>query len=406
MKSSLFVVCCASLSWLYACNDIPQAPPEAVPSAPTSRRILIDSQFYADYSHAIVYPSLVLSGTTTFGLTYGLFEYGRYRFAGCPVGCEQRRNWVVGDPDTSRGSLGDYGASAAVDDRMETAYQLWTPAGSPTLKYASCFGLCQRSSGWSVTNVDTNHAGFFVSLAARFGATHIAYVTLATSSAADTGLGLHYAVCSSDCTRMDAWSRTSVDSGAYGETQIVIDPAGVAHIVYQRGSLDDHLRYARCTAACTTTANWRLSTIGTGMYTSLAVDANANLTLAYVDTAGAILRVATCAAGCASGVWTEGVVTTPESWVNDVALTVAPSGKLYMAYTTSTALAATDYGIIRLGRCTSECAVAASWHFVTVDSSERYHPWVVSLALDSAGHAGIAHANSYGMYFTLLKELP
>lgn len=102
MKSAALVAGAVSLA-LIACNDIPQAPPEVVPTAPTVTKIRIDSQFYADYSNAIVYPSLVLSGTTTFGLTYGLWEAGRYRFAGCPIGCEERRNWVVGDPDTTAG---------------------------------------------------------------------------------------------------------------------------------------------------------------------------------------------------------------------------------------------------------------------------------------------------------------
>lgn len=415
MKPSQFVVSCALFNWLCACKDIPQAPPEIVPAAPTYAKIRIDSQFPSDVGRAIVYPSLVLSGTTTFGLTYGLDEpepTPRFRFAGCSVACEVRRNWFVGNPDTSLGSLGAYSASAAVDDRMQTAYQLWPNAADPVLKYASCVALCQRSSSWSVTNVDTNRVtGFFVSLSARFGATHIAYITARQLGIADTADGLRYAVCSNDCTTIDAWTKTTVDTSANGETQIAIDPAGVVHIVYQRFGPAGNLRYARCTAACTTRANWELSTIGAGIYPSLAVDAGANLTLAYVDTTGSRVRFATCAAGCASGIWTDGVVTTPEGWANDVELAAAPSGKVYLTYgtisrTPSPEYGFVEYGLVRLGGCMSACSVAANWHFVTVDSTTWYHPWVVSLALDSVGHAGVAHADSYAMYFTLVKELP
>ena len=405
MKHARVIACVASLCGL-ACKDIPQAPPEVVPTAPTFTKIRIDSQVNADYSYGIAYPSLVLSGTTTFGLTYGLTERGRYRFAGCPIGCEERRNWVVGDPDTTAGFNGTYSASAATDESMQTAYQLWTRGAAPLLKYASCIAQCQRASSWSSTAVDTNSVtGFFVSLGARFGTTHIAYVTAEQLGIGDTTGGLRYAACSTDCTTMNAWTRTAVDVDAYGETQIAVDPAGVVHIVYRRLG-DDNLRYARCAAVCTTTANWQLSAIAPGVSPSLAVDASANLALAYVDSARGLLRVAACAAGCASGVWTEGVVATPEGWTNDVALTISPSGKLYLTYATMTSLSFDGYGLVRLGGCVSQCSLAANWSFVTVDSTERYQPWVVSVALDSAGHAGIAHADSYAMYFTLVKELP
>lgn len=405
MKPALVVACVASL-WGLACKEIPQAPHEVVPTAPTFTKIRIDSQFNADYGNAIVYPSLVLSGTTTFGLTYGLSEAGRYRFAGCPIGCEERHNWVVGDPDTTAGFTGFYSASAATDESMQTAYQLWTRGARPVLKYASCIAQCQRPSSWSTTAVDTNSVtGFFVSLGARFGTTHIAYVTAEQLGIGDTTGGLRYAACSTGCTTMHAWTRTAVDIDAYGETQIAVDPAGVVHIVYRRLG-DDNLRYARCAAACTTTANWQLSAITAGVYPSLAVDESANLALAYADSAVGPLRVATCAAGCATGVWTEGVVATPEGWTNDVALTISPSGKLYLTYGTITSMGLDGYGMVRLGGCASRCSLAANWSFITVDSTKSYQPWVVSVALDSTGHAGIGHADSYAMYFTLVKELP
>ena len=415
MKSAALFAGAVSLA-LVACKDVPQAPPDVVPPPPPATTIVIDSQFYADYAYAITYPSLVVSGPTTFGLTYRLWEAGLYRFAGCPIDCENRRNWVVGDADTAADDRAEYNAATTSDDRMQTAYQLWPSGATAVLKYASCVALCQHMANWSTTNVDTTaQTGFFVSLAARPGQTHIAYLTLAGNSQ-QTQTGLHYARCSSDCLTMNAWTTTRVDSAAYGDTQIAVDPADVVHIVYTVPDPSDpfflRLKYARCATGCSSTSNWQMFMIGPGHLPSLAVDAGANLTLAYVVD-GRPAHVATCATGCPAGAWQGGaVVDVPEGkFVYDVSLVPAASGRTYLAYGTTVTDSgtngySTNYGIVRLGRCDVTCSDSSNWRFMTVDSTATTSPYFVSLALDSAGHAAIVHASSAFVRFSLVKQLP
>src|SRR5262245_3769957 len=407
------VVCMVSVCWLNACKDIPQAPPETVPTPVPSTTIVIDSQFNADYGGAIPYPSVIVSGTTTFGITYGMMELGKFRFAGCPIGCEERRNWVVGDLDTSgQVIVGAYSAAADDGGRLQTAYDRPMPLKS-SLKYASCAALCHYTSSWSFTVVDTvGVTGYNVSMAAKLGRTHIAYITPGQLGVVSR---LRYAACSGDCLTVAEWSSTTVDTGAYGDTQIAVDPMGAVHIVYQtRDSIQRNLVYARCAISCSTAANWQIFRIGGGARPSLAVDASGNLTLAYVegfdefDEPDSIVT-AICAAGCASGAWQRADVLFKGQNVRDVSLAVGASGTTFIAYGATvpapgdSVYEVIDYGILRLGHCSSNCALASSWQFLTVDSVRWYRPDHVSLALDSAGHAGIAHSNSGALRFSLIK---
>lgn len=407
------VVCMVSMCWLIACKDIPQAPPETVPTPSPSTTIVIDSQFYADYTHAIPYPSVIVSGTTTFGITYGMVEYGQFRFAGCPIACEERRNWVVGSPDTSSSGIGHYSAAADDGGPMQTAYQAWPNTGPAKLKYASCAALCQYTSSWSTTSVDTvGGTGYFVSMAAKLGRTHIAYITHGELGVVSR---LRYAACSGDCLTMGEWSTTTVDTGAYNDTQVAVDPMGAVHILYQiSDSIQRNLMYARCAIGCGNTANWQTFRIGAGTLPTLAVDASGNLTLAYVDGFYEFdepdsIVTAICAAGCASGAWQSGGVLFKGQSVRDVSLAAGASGEALLAYGATvrgpgdSINEVIDYGILRLGNCSSNCALASSWQFLTVDSVRWFGPDYVSLALDSAGHAGVAHSTSGALRFSLIK---
>lgn len=402
MKFARIVIGVASLCVWGACKDIPQAPPEVVPTVSPYTTILIDVDPYNDYS-APQYPSLIVSGPTTFGLVYGLVDMGKIRFAGCPNGCDQRNYWVVGTPDSNT-VIGRFVSAVLAHERLEIAYQAKSSIGSnPGLRFATCPGLCQRSTGWSVTDIDTvAYTGNFVSMAAAAGTTHIAYVTIEAQ--------LRYTVCAGGCENPSAWHATTVDSvGSTFETQVGVDGSGTVHIVYVASdqSGGEHLKHARCSAACDISTNWQTSTIGPGSLPSLTVDASGELHLAYVDSTGHGIRVAHCPTGCAGGTaWQASSIVVgandgPRVW--DVALIAQHAGKLHLAYSASR-FDSVHYDVIRLGSCTSSCLTSQSWSFGTIDSARFNTTTFVALAADSVGHIGVARARTAALRFTLVKE--
>lgn len=364
--------------------------------------IVVDSQFGADYDHAIRYPTIAVSAGTTLNLLYGLFETGRLRYAGCPIACDERRNWRVGDPDS--GTTGDFVGAAVGNQQVHVAFQAWRPAGFPAyLKYGACPGLCDQSSHWAVTEVDTvGNTGWLVSMAADPAAVHIAYLRYANP------MQLRYATCSASCGSAGSWSLTTIDTAqGFGETQIVHDATAGLHIVYEvldiQGTNPPSLRYTTCSAVCTDAANWHTVPIGTGRLPSLSVTSDGRLSLVYVDGAGTI-RAAICAFACTTGGWPSAPLVVSNS-VTDVALAIASDGRWHLAYANDGGADFTDR-VVRYAVCASTCVDSLNWRSMTIDSIQIPPVYFVALAVDSTNRVSLAHATSGALRLTTIKRAP
>jgi hypothetical protein len=386
---------------LTACDNA-QAPPEVVPPPPAFTTIVVDSQFGADYDHAIRYPTIAVSEGTTLNLLYGLFENGQLRYAGCPIACDERRYWRVGTSDS--GSAGDFVGAAVANQQIHVAFQAWRPAGFPAyLKYGTCPGLCDQSSNWTGTEVDTlGNTGWLVSMTADPAAVHIAYLRYANP------MQLRYATCAASCGSASSWSLTTIDTAqGFGETQIVHDATAGLHIVYEvldiHGTNPPSLRYTTCSAACTSAANWHTVPIGTGRLPSLTMTSDGRLSLAYVDGPGTI-RAAICAVACVTGGWSSAPLVASSS-VTDVALAIAPDGGWHLAYADDGIVESRDR-VVRYATCASSCSDSLNWRSMTIDSTEFAPTYFVALAIDSTNRVTLAHATSGVLRATTIKRAP
>ncbi len=396
----MLLVCAAAT--FAACDDA-HAPPEVVPPPPAYTTVVVDSQFGADYDHAIRYPTIAVSAGTTLNLLYGLFEMGQLRYAGCPIACDERRNWRVGDPDS--GTAGDFVGAAVGNQRIHVAFQAWRPAGFPAyLKYGACPGLCDQPSKWTVTDVDTvGNTGWLVSMTANPAAVHIAYLRYANP------MQVRYATCAAACGSASSWSLTTIDTAqGFGETQIVHDALGGLHVVYEvldiHGTSPPALRYATCSADCRIAANWQMTPLGAGHLPSLTMTGDGRLSLAYVDGSGAI-RAAMCRPACTTGGWSSTAIVTATTAVTDVALLVGPDGHWHLAYSDVGGLEP-DNQVVRYSTCASTCADSLNWQSLAIDATQFPPVYFVALAVDSTNRVTVAHATSGALRVTTIMRSP
>lgn len=90
-----------------------------------------------------------------------------------------------------------------------------------------------------------------------------------------------------------AWPSITLDNGVPSGPSLVLDASGTLHLAY--GVLPD-IKYATCSASCSSVASWRSVTIDQGEWPSLAIDGAGRLHMTYWASGKA--SYATCAASC------------------------------------------------------------------------------------------------------------
>jgi hypothetical protein len=190
--------------------------------------------------------------------------------------------------------------------------------------------------------------------------------------------GLKYATNASG-----SWVTTLVDSGSFrdGTTSIALDSAGRAHISYckeVRYPADHRLMYATNASGSWVTGTIESSTTtSVGYYSSIGVDKDDVVHVAYSGITDAVLRYATSAAG--SGAWSPSDITGAAG--AQVALGLDAAGKAHVMYRR------TGGG---LGYATN---ATGTWAASLVDALGGNYP---SVAVDGDGRVHASHVHISG----------
>lgn len=106
---------------------------------------------------------------------------------------------------------------------------------------------------------------------------------------------MKYATCAADCGAAASWKTVAADTFAdMGEfTSIAVDRFGRVHASYLSEG-QGNLKYATCAKQCEEAASWRAAIVdatpGVGMSTSLALEDNGRVHVAYYDSNGGDLK--------------------------------------------------------------------------------------------------------------------
>lgn len=316
-------------------------------------------------------------------VTYRDRSSGSLKYATCTSRCASALSWQSGIIDqVANGAAGAAWTSLAVDGsgRLHVGYR---DGRNNDLKYATCTGGCTVAGNWQIAVVEQSGAySSYISLAVHTDQRlHIAYQ--------GPDLTFRYATCAVSCSVGGNWQTTVLEAngtlGVGAHTSLVVDPAGRAHVIYQRAL--GGLRYATCPSGCAVPANWQSATIDVdGHYASLYVDAGGRLHASYIvsfDT----LRYATCAAAC----------TNPASWqVTAVEATgfrafyssikLDRLGRIHVSYQSSPG----GNDRLRYITCAADCNSAASWQGAVVDQTNDTG-YFNSLLVDAAGRVHVAY---------------
>lgn len=326
--------------------------------------------------------SLEVDGLGRLHLSYRDATNGDLRYATCEAACTVADNWTSVAVDQVE-DVGLY--SSLVIDPAGALHITYYAVTANDLKYAACAADCTTAANWTAIAVDqTGSVGWWGSLAVDgSGRLHAAYYDL-------TNGVLKYAGCTAACTTPANWTTVPVDvTGGGGYTaSIAVDGTGRLHVGYH--SFDNvELRYATCGAACTTAANW--TAIGVsgpvgGQYASLAVDGDGAVHMTYLHGPDGDLVYTTCtAAQCTSGAnWT----TVPVDQGGEVgtysSLAVDGSGRLHVSYLDGT------NDDLKYATCAAACTTAASWQAATVDQAGMVGA-LSSLAVDGLGRLHVSY---------------
>jgi len=399
---------------LAACREVPQAPVVTPPPPPTSVTVALDTILgpYLDVSDQWGEPALFVGSDQSVHVITMNNWNSLQRYHGCASQCDHPALWFAATADTFTndfGSGGWYtGAVLAADGfhavRTVTVYGYY----GPTILYEACPGDCDIAAHWSVSYLFVGHGwmpgqpwlGGGQPLASdASGALHLLFFDAGSFPAWQATLA--YARCTAACGDSANWRETVLDSSRQVNEDepklIAAAPDGGVHVFYAKGAT---LIHASCAAGCAAPA-WQSGAIpgialpgGPGTFFGVYVRA---VSLAF-GPGGALdlayldglggLAFATCAAPC----------TSPGSWsttslpfvTSDVSLAADRAGTLYLA-TIDTAGPA-------VSRCAADCLAPASWKTTPISSAVRGYRsrGKVAVAVDSAGHVLVASTTGWG----------
>lgn len=302
-------------------------------------------------------------------------------------------------------TVGAATTTSLVVDVGQRVHVLYSQDGVSTLRYATCAGLCSQGTSWQRVTVDsTANSGLSSSLVSDAGGLHATYQVF-------NGQGdLRYAACSGNCGQATSWQWTTIDSiGDTGhDAALAADAGGALHVTYiERGNGGKgHLRYATCSATCTTASSWQVTTLDSATFLfastrALAVDGSGRQHLVYQksDTLGvAPLFYARCDSGCAYAANWHSILVDQAPLFDAVGVVALDeSGHPRTGYWGRLS----NQTVITYASCDSQCTTANSWHILPVQSIEQGSSDLSqhSLVIDQAGrphvsfqHAGLSYA--------------
>ncbi len=186
---------------------------------------------------------------------------------------------------------------------------------SGNLTYATCSSTCTSNASWTFVEIDdSGSASGSPSLAIDSNNTmHISYIEYNAGTTPET---LKYATCSASCTTASSWSNITVDNSfnTANHADIAIDSNDGLHISYFKQTYSNPgYYYATCTSSCNATSSWNTLGLGWGAGlsglnpTSIVVDSNdvVHFASSYFSgsSGGNGFSIRSCSASCTTGSW-------------------------------------------------------------------------------------------------------
>ena len=249
------------------------------------------------------------------------------------------------------------------------------------------FYATDKTGAWTVTLIDSDSNGYTSIAIDSNDNIHISYYKNAN------GGELTYTTCSSSCSSVFSWTSTVVDNGqSFLDQQITIDANNALHISYYDGSNYD-LKYAKCSSSCSSTSSWTTLLIDSdgqvGSGNSLAVDSNNNPHISYYDFINQNLKYATCSSSCELiSSWTNTTLDTTGNSGSDTSIAIDSNDNIHIAYTGQFVI-----NVNSLKYATDE---SGSWLYSTIETGTPSMSSGIenSIAIDSNDNIHISYYNS------------
>ena len=249
------------------------------------------------------------------------------------------------------------------------------------------FYATDKTGAWTVTLIDSDSNGYTSIAIDSNDNIHISYYKNAN------GGELTYTTCSSSCSSAFSWTSTVVDNGqSFLDQQITIDANNALHISYYDGSNYD-LKYAKCSSSCSSTSSWTTLLIDSdgqvGSGNSLAVDSNNNPHISYYDFINQNLKYATCSSSCELiSSWTNTTLDTTGNSGSDTSIAIDSNDNIHIAYTGQFVI-----NVNSLKYATDE---SGSWLYSTIETGTPSMSSGIenSIAIDSNDNIHISYYNS------------
>jgi hypothetical protein len=272
-----------------------------------------------DTANAGKYTSLAVDSNNKLHISYYGTIWGDLKYA-----TNESGSWVV-DTIDSTDDVGYY-TSIAVDSNNKvhiSYYSNSSSSGASTLKYAT-----NLSGSWVISTVPTirGNWGYYTGMGVDADDhVHISYC-FAYSKDSDSFGSLGYATNESS-----SWATSLIDSSTLGEgvySSLAIDSNSKVHISYSSNA-DGTIKYATNASGA-----WNIGAIGKGVYSSLVVDSNDHVHIGYYDVGNNTISYATNRSGkwVVSGVYTVGYWT-----ISDLSMAIDSNGDAHFSYYDSTA---------------------------------------------------------------------
>ncbi|MEE3038501.1 MAG: ELWxxDGT repeat protein, partial [Candidatus Thermoplasmatota archaeon] len=249
------------------------------------------------------------------------------------------------------------------------------------------FYATDKTGAWTVTLIDSDSNGYTSIAIDSNDNIHISYYKNAN------GGELTYNTCSSSCSSTFSWTSTVVDNGqSFLDQQITTDANNALHISYYDESNYD-LKYAKCSSSCSSTSSWTTLLIDSdgqvGRGNSLAVDSNNNPHISYYDFTNQNLKYATCSSSCELiSSWTNTTLDTTGNSGSDTSIAIDSNDNIHIAYTGQFVI-----NVNSLKYATDE---SGSWLYSTIETGTPSMSSGIenSIAIDSNDNIHISYYNS------------
>ncbi len=283
-------------------------------------------------------------------------------YAECATNCALPGSWNVLAVDT----VGNIGSSSAIGvDQSGRVHMVYRSDRLQTLQYATCLTACTTLTSWSFATADNSSS--------LIGINPSIYVTpdgIVNATYYD-GINsfIRFARCLTLCNLDANWANGTPDTGPFvGRSSAIVMDGAIRHVVYQ-DSGGRNLKYATCVAAdCLQPTEWLISQVSLadgGQDPAIALGPNHLLAVTYFASTDSTLKYASCSAACVTVAnWTTFQLATasaPKKVGRLSDLSVDANGRVQAVFIDN------DLDRLRYATCSSVCTTASRWRYSTID---------------------------------------